>query len=262
MVLVYAVGDRGPRIPEINPLRPFEFTDRRRNGGFVLQSKDLMLKGKAAFGDSPFGMHTESGEVVVLPPAFIQELRSDPRLKFAEPAVDDAHGYVPGFDPFNCNPAISTFIMRYLIKVLAKLAKPISGEATPVLRHVLADSTDWHQIAPRTDITRIAYPASPPEPCSTWRATRSVFQPLREELVRVLGAEGLKITASHHSKLMDSAVKESQRVKPALLSTWRRLVREDIELSSRLRPAQGPKDHQYDGYRFLKMRGTDEEKFT
>ncbi|KAK2048036.1 cytochrome P450 [Colletotrichum somersetense] len=399
-VLVYAVGDRGPKLPEINPLRPFEFTNRRRNGEFVLKSKDLMLNGKAAFGDNPFRMQTEWGEVVVLPSAFIQELRSDARLNFAEPAVDDAHGYIPGFDPFNGNPAISTIIMKYLTKALAKLTKPISEEATLALRHVLTDSTDWHQITPHTDIIRIVSRLSSrvfmgEELCrdeqwvrvsgnysaaafgvgwlvsqwprwarpvvhwflpSCWYVRRllaecrstlkphlerrnarkaatlargetapifddaiewlekesttkydpvsdqitlslvaihttselllqtmldlashpELFQPLREELVHVLGAEGLKITAFHHLKLMDSVIKESQRMKPALLSTWRRLVKEDIELSTGFVLRKGQKiiaanthmwDSQYyespleyDGYRFLRMRGTDEGK--
>lgn len=44
-----------------------------------------------------------------------------------------------------------------------------------------------------------------------------LFQPLREELVRVLSAEGLKKTALYNLKLMDSVCKETQRLKPILL---------------------------------------------
>lgn len=44
-----------------------------------------------------------------------------------------------------------------------------------------------------------------------------LFQPLREELVRVLGTEGLKKSSLNNLKLMDSVLKESQRVKPSLL---------------------------------------------
>ncbi|GKT94041.1 cytochrome P450 [Colletotrichum tofieldiae] len=103
-----------------------------------------------------------------------------------------------------------------------------------------------------------------------------LFQPLRQELVRVLGAEGLKKTALYNLKLMDSVIKESQRMKPVLLSTWRRLVMEDIELSNGFVLRKGQKiistnTHmwdahyyenplEYNGYRFLNMRSTDEEK--
>ncbi|KAI8239423.1 Cytochrome P450 monooxygenase eqxH [Colletotrichum sp. SAR 10_99] len=103
-----------------------------------------------------------------------------------------------------------------------------------------------------------------------------LFQPLREELVRVLGTEGLKKSALNNLKLMDSVLKESQRLKPALLCTWRRLATENIELSSGFVIRKGQRviinnmhmwdnewydnPEQYDGYRFLRMRNTDEEK--
>ncbi|EXF73774.1 cytochrome P450 [Colletotrichum fioriniae PJ7] len=103
-----------------------------------------------------------------------------------------------------------------------------------------------------------------------------LVQPLRDELVRVLSAEGLKKTALYNLKLMDSVIKESQRMKPVLLSTWRRLVKKDVTLSNGFVLRKGQKiiatnTHMwdanyyenpatYDGYRFLNMRGTDEEK--
>lgn len=41
-----------------------------------------------------------------------------------------------------------------------------------------------------------------------------IIQPLREEIVSVLGAEGWKKTALYNLKLLDSCIKESQRMKP------------------------------------------------
>lgn len=41
-----------------------------------------------------------------------------------------------------------------------------------------------------------------------------LFKPLREEVVKVLGSEGLKKTALYNLKLLDSVIKESQRLKP------------------------------------------------
>ncbi|KAJ0340184.1 hypothetical protein COL922a_003616 [Colletotrichum nupharicola] len=103
-----------------------------------------------------------------------------------------------------------------------------------------------------------------------------LFQPLREELVRVLGTEGLKKSALNNLKLMDSVLKESQRLKPALLCTWCRLATANIGLSSGFVIRKGQRviinnthmwdnewydnAEQYDGYRFLRMRNTDEEK--
>lgn len=46
-----------------------------------------------------------------------------------------------------------------------------------------------------------------------------LFQPLREEVVRVLSTHGLKKTALYELQLMDAVFKEAQRLKPILLST-------------------------------------------
>lgn len=44
-----------------------------------------------------------------------------------------------------------------------------------------------------------------------------VFKPLREEVVEVLSRDGLKKTALYNLKLMDSVIKECQRLKPITL---------------------------------------------
>lgn len=88
VILAYALGDHGAKLPEINPLKPFEFSNSRRILEFFQTSKELMLKGRAKFGDSPYKLMTEWGSVLVLPPDFIHELRSDPNLAFEEPAKD------------------------------------------------------------------------------------------------------------------------------------------------------------------------------
>lgn len=45
-----------------------------------------------------------------------------------------------------------------------------------------------------------------------------LFQPLREEVVRVLSTHGLKKTALYDLQLMDAVFKEAQRLKPTSLS--------------------------------------------
>lgn len=44
-----------------------------------------------------------------------------------------------------------------------------------------------------------------------------LFTPLREEVIRVLGSQGLTKQALYELKLMDSVIKEAQRMKPVLL---------------------------------------------
>ncbi|KAL2879107.1 hypothetical protein SGCOL_005527 [Colletotrichum sp. CLE4] len=359
IVLAYALGDHGAKLPEINPLKPFEFSNSRRILEFYQTSKELMLKGRAKFGENPFRLMTEWGNVLVLPPTFIQELRSDPNLAFVEPARDDSHGYIPGFEPFDGDNSISRVVTKYLTKALTKLTKPLSEESTLVLRHVLSDSTEWHKISPQEDIMRIVSRLSTrvfagEELCrnedwvrvssdytaaafgvgyevgqwprwsrpyvhwflpACWRVrsllaearatlkpyiqrrdrikaealargeTKDVFDdaiewfekesPEKRDQATTQISLSLK-TALYNLKLMDSVIKESQRMKPVLLSTWRRLVKKDITLSNGFVLRKGQKiiatnahmwdanyyenPATYDGYRFLNMRGTDEEK--
>ncbi|WYZ38065.1 hypothetical protein EsH8_II_001571 [Colletotrichum jinshuiense] len=96
------------------------------------------------------------------------------------------------------------------------------------------------------------------------------FQSLRREVIEVLSTHGLKKTALYELKLMDSVIKESQRMKPILLSTMRRIATKDIQLSSGFVIRKGDKlivdsttmwdsayhenADKFDGYRFLKMR--------
>ncbi|KAI8314173.1 Cytochrome P450 monooxygenase eqxH [Colletotrichum sp. SAR11_240] len=97
-----------------------------------------------------------------------------------------------------------------------------------------------------------------------------ILAPLREEVITVLGSQGLKKTALYNLKLMDSVIKESQRMKPALLGLWSRQALADVELSDGFVIKKGQrvlgegthmwnseywKDaDKFDGYRFLRLR--------
>lgn len=47
-----------------------------------------------------------------------------------------------------------------------------------------------------------------------------LVQPLREEVIRVLSADGLKKVSLYKLKLMDSVLKETQRLKPVMICTF------------------------------------------
>ncbi|KAF2501141.1 putative cytochrome P450 [Lophium mytilinum] len=66
------------------------------------------------------------------------------------------------------------------------------------------------------------------------------IQPLREEVIAVLGKDGWKKTSLYNMKLLDSAMKESQRLRPINDTALRRIVIKKIKLSDGtiLRPGQ------------------------
>ncbi|OHE96280.1 cytochrome P450 [Colletotrichum orchidophilum] len=202
----------------------FQFSQSRRITEFFQTSKELIIKGTAAYGDKPFELMTESSNVLVLPPSFIRKLRSDPNLAFEEPAIDNGMRLVSSY----------------------KVGQWLSLAA-------IHTTIDW---LTQTMVDLAEYP--------------KLFQPLRGEFSRVLGAEGFKMMALYKPKLMDSVIKESQRRKPVLLSIWRRLAKKDVIFFNGVVLRKGQKiiatnihmsdvnyyenTAKYDGYRFLTMR--------
>ncbi|KAI9148434.1 Dihydromonacolin L monooxygenase LovA 1 [Paramyrothecium foliicola] len=97
-----------------------------------------------------------------------------------------------------------------------------------------------------------------------------LIEPLREEMIQVLRAEGWKKTALFNLKLLDSAIKEAQRLKPASLVSMRRVAHKDVRLSDGITIRKGdfmvvddegmldPEKHEnpekFDIYRFRNMR--------
>jgi len=97
-----------------------------------------------------------------------------------------------------------------------------------------------------------------------------LIQPLRDEIVAVLGTKGWKKTSLYNLKLLDSVLKECQRIRPINETSLQRLALKDVKLSdgtvlqrnglsavaatSRQDPKFYPDPEKFDGYRFLKMR--------
>ncbi|KAF4913926.1 Cytochrome P450 monooxygenase eqxH [Colletotrichum viniferum] len=395
-VLVFfarAFGDQKSNLPELNPKKAFELTNRRRVSEFFPRSAALLAEGRSRFGNKLYKAYCDWGEVIVLSPQHIEELRSDARLSFLVPANDDTHGYIPGFDAFSLDDKLAKIVTKYLTKALAKLTAPISQEATFAMRAVLTDSPEWHVMSPKEDLVRVvsqmstrifmgeelcrneewtkasgdytitafkatdevrAWPRllrpivhwampvcqdlrqqlvkannalephikkrnaikaaalakgqpSPFDDLVEWWETEygpsdeharhqltltvvaihttsdllqqtmidiamnpEILAPLREEVITVLGSQGLKKTALYNLKLMDSVIKESQRMKPALLGLWSRQALADVELLDGFVIKKGQrvlgegthmwnseywKDAaKFDGYRFLRLR--------
>ncbi|KAJ5345158.1 hypothetical protein N7452_003162 [Penicillium brevicompactum] len=93
---------------------------------------------------------------------------------------------------------------------------------------------------------------------------------LREEMITVLRDDGMEKTSMYKLRLMDSFLKESQRLKPLSLATFRRMAMDDIELNDGSKIAKGTglmitndkmwdskvyeDPETFDPYRFVKLR--------
>ncbi|GKT50856.1 cytochrome P450 monooygenase 2 [Colletotrichum spaethianum] len=98
-----------------------------------------------------------------------------------------------------------------------------------------------------------------------------LFDPLRKEIVEVLSTDGWKKTALFNMKLMDSVLKESQRLKPITSAIINRVATRQVTLPNGLQLQKGescvgdlgmmydpsiyPDPETFDAYRFINMRG-------
>ncbi|KAF5627085.1 major facilitator superfamily transporter [Fusarium sp. NRRL 52700] len=141
--------------PLLNPVRPFEFINLPRLYRFMRYSLDILKQGAEKFPHRPYRLFCEWGELVILPPESIDEIKNDKRFDFGVAASDDNHAYIPGFNALLHDPFMSKIISRQLTQALGKLTAPLSDEAAIVMKNVITDSREWHVLNLREDIANI-----------------------------------------------------------------------------------------------------------
>lgn len=93
-IVIYAAGSKHSDIPTINPqsfLSQFSSEHRAKLG---LETKDHIINGLKKYGGQVFRVNTSVGDVVVLPPQFINEVRNEKDLG-PQDAVRTSVGGIP-----------------------------------------------------------------------------------------------------------------------------------------------------------------------
>lgn len=120
LLVFYTVAGRDQSLPEVNPRKALEVTNRRRMNDFIHNGKQLMIQAKATFGKNPYRILSEWGSLVVLPADYLPELRNDPRLDFMTPSNDVS---ILGSAMYTANLSrTGTAISRVLIHLWRKRA--------------------------------------------------------------------------------------------------------------------------------------------
>ncbi|KAL5940650.1 hypothetical protein ACKVV1_008320 [Pyricularia oryzae] len=119
--LAYSRRDKYRDVPDVTPSRPFELTDSRKRKEFLAKSREILAQGSKRYGDQPYKVTAEMGQILVLPPQYVAELKNNPALDltaFVQKIL--VHAYLPGFEPFGAAEATVKIIPKYVNKKLGK----------------------------------------------------------------------------------------------------------------------------------------------
>ncbi|OAX82832.1 hypothetical protein ACJ72_02813 [Emergomyces africanus] len=159
LAFFYTLQRHKTAVPRINPKRMFEFSDHRIKQEFIHNAVPLVEKGFAATGNKPFRVLSDNGELTVLPPDFVDEIKNDARMSGDQHTMRYFFGHLPGMEVFNvAGPVMRmarSVIQRQLTTHLNKVTKPLSDEATLSLREIFTDNKEWHQITLKNELLRI-----------------------------------------------------------------------------------------------------------
>ncbi|KAI6383225.1 hypothetical protein MCOR25_000146 [Pyricularia grisea] len=108
---------------------------------------DLLAEASRRFGDKPFKLFTDLGDIVVIPAKYVEEIKGNRGLNFMEVGVDSVHTYLPGFEPFAAEPALVKVVNNNLTKTLAKLTTPMLQEAALGSSDIFGESKEWREIS-------------------------------------------------------------------------------------------------------------------
>lgn len=87
-ILLWMFTAKNGSLPVLNPRKLNELTIRGRILDFGRRSKELFLEGRDKFKKNPYTINCEWGNVVVLHPDFINEIRNLKHMNFAIPTSD------------------------------------------------------------------------------------------------------------------------------------------------------------------------------
>ena len=75
-------------VPVINPKKSTELSHLSSANRFMTENREVMANGRSLYHHKPYKVYTDWGEALVLPPEFVNELKSHPDLDFMQFAQD------------------------------------------------------------------------------------------------------------------------------------------------------------------------------
>ncbi|KAF3483805.1 cytochrome P450 [Arthroderma uncinatum] len=290
-------------IPTINSY-PGDFSLKRAHKEYLLNSRNLIKDGVKRF-DGPFRVITALGSRVILPASYTEWVKGCLDLDHQALVHHEYFGGYPGMEGIGMvtDPRKITIDVAKKKLNQSSQCKVMQEHIKESLKEAWDDSKDWHVVDwPQNAVSFIARMSS------AWlrdaAAGRSLdhtaaqlafavsalhtttellkqtlldicthpklIQPIRDEVSEALKEDGWTTAGLFKMQLLDSVIKESQRLKPGLLVNLERKALCDVTLANGMKLPKGtnlavdssmmwdptiyPNPTVYDGYRFLRLR--------
>ncbi|RYP80555.1 hypothetical protein DL769_002403 [Monosporascus sp. CRB-8-3] len=146
-------------LPLVNPKKKFEFGNTKRKREFMQNAEQILAKGQKEAPGKPFRTISDSGETLVLPGKYANEIRNNHNLSFTKLIYEEFHGSLPGFEAFaeaaNDSHILQSVARKQLTHSLAKVTEPLSQETTLALREIFTNSPEWHDVNLKESIVAV-----------------------------------------------------------------------------------------------------------
>lgn len=139
-LLIYSQSEKYPWLPQLNSRKTWDIFNRQRVDNYMKNSCEILEDATREYPGQPFRYYTDLGNMLVVPPRYIEEMRGDHRLDFMQPVqqvgkncalpvpslanthatLQDLLSFVPGFEPFQVVPGLVKVITKHLTKTLSQ----------------------------------------------------------------------------------------------------------------------------------------------
>ncbi|GME23105.1 Cytochrome P450 [Neofusicoccum parvum] len=138
-----------PGIPFVDTKEEGEKTNSEAKKRYLLQAKKILHRGMAECKGKPFQIIGRNGPIVVIPTAFANEIRNDPRLSIAGQLAKDFFPSYPGLEPFGTSVQGDIFqdmIRKNLTQLIGGMTPELSKELNRICGEILPTSKEWQEI--------------------------------------------------------------------------------------------------------------------
>ncbi|EUC32268.1 hypothetical protein COCCADRAFT_37788 [Bipolaris zeicola 26-R-13] len=148
VIAVLILSRKNSKFPHANPPAWYAPTTINQLDA-VTNGINIVDDARKRFSDKPYRYINNNGEIIVLPARFVNAIRNEEGLSFAQAVVQDFHAHVSGFTAVKVvnhqGQVLQNLARKPLTKLLNTVTEPLASEAIFAIDHTLGNPTDWQE---------------------------------------------------------------------------------------------------------------------